>query len=110
MNEENVEFEGQESLTLRFSELVDKRRAARFLGVSPQLMLFWFKRGKGPPAINVGGRPFYRVAELRAWRANTPTFVTKTGLVKYRQSTVRSAPRQPDDSALDGVPSSGTRG
>jgi hypothetical protein len=39
--------------------------AAAFLGRAPKTLAMWAMEGRGPQAIRVGGRCFYRLEELR---------------------------------------------
>jgi hypothetical protein len=41
--------------------------AAAYLGVSAKTMANWGGRGLGPASIRVGGRRFYRIADLDAF-------------------------------------------
>jgi len=49
-------------------EVVDTRRAARILGLSPATLATLRSRGGGPPYCKLGRAVRYRVADLRAWR------------------------------------------
>lgn len=47
---------------------LSRRDAAAFLGVTPQTMAGWSVQGTGPRPRRVGGRVFYRLADLEAFR------------------------------------------
>ena len=50
------------------SELVDRRHAARLLGVSPRTLDRWHLLRIGPPRVALGGRKIrYRLSSLDAW-------------------------------------------
>jgi hypothetical protein len=42
--------------------------AATFLGLRPKTLASWHSLGIGPVARRVGGRQFYRLADLEAFR------------------------------------------
>ena len=44
-----------------------RKGAAFYLGLSPRTLANWTGRGMGPPSVRVGGRRFYRVADLDAF-------------------------------------------
>jgi predicted DNA-binding transcriptional regulator AlpA len=49
-------------------ELVDRRQAARLLGVSPRTLDRWHLLRIGPPRIALGGRKVrYHLSSLDAW-------------------------------------------
>ena len=41
-----------------------RRHAAAYLGLKEKTLAMWAVEGKGPPVIRVGGRCFYRIADL----------------------------------------------
>ena len=41
--------------------------AAAFLGLSARTLANWQLKGFGPPSIRVGGRRFYRLADLQSF-------------------------------------------
>ena len=47
---------------------LSRQDAALFLGRKPQTLAHWATVGRGPPAINIGGRCFYMLDELPALR------------------------------------------
>ena len=47
---------------------VSRADAAAFLGCSPKTMADWFSKGVGPRARKVGGRVFYLLKDLEAFR------------------------------------------
>ncbi|MFN7025644.1 MAG: helix-turn-helix domain-containing protein [Pseudorhizobium sp.] len=44
-----------------------RTEAAKFLGFSPKTLAEWHRLGYGPPSFLVGGRRFYRLAELESY-------------------------------------------
>lgn len=48
---------------------VTRTDAATYLGLSPRTLANWKGRGIGPRSVRVGGRCFYRLAELDAFIA-----------------------------------------
>ena len=46
-----------------------RKSAADFLGVRPKTLAAWYLIGKGPMPRKVGGRVFYRRADLEAFVA-----------------------------------------
>lgn len=65
---------------------VTRSEAAKFLGFSPKTLAEWHRLGYGPPSFLVGGRRFYRLAELepyasgeRSIRPTTPETHNETG-------------------------------
>ena len=46
---------------------VTRSEAARFLGFSPKTLAEWQRLGYGPPSFLIGGRRFYRLAELERY-------------------------------------------
>lgn len=46
---------------------VARSEAARFLGFKPKTLAEWHRLGVGPESFLVGGRRFYRLAELREY-------------------------------------------
>lgn len=42
-------------------------RAADYLGLSPRTLRAWRSRGEGPPTAILGGRIYYRVADLEEY-------------------------------------------
>lgn len=46
---------------------VNRRDAALFLGLSSRTLANWQLAGHGPCSIRVGGRRFYRLADLQAF-------------------------------------------
>jgi len=51
---------------------VDRRNAARYLGLSPKTLAQWACEGRGPKALRVGGRVFYFVDDLDAFIQREP--------------------------------------
>jgi hypothetical protein len=49
------------------SGMVSRKDAARFLGRQPQTLATWAMLGRGPKAHNIGGRCFYRLADLESF-------------------------------------------
>ena len=47
---------------------VSRADAASFLGISPKTMADWFSKGVGPHPRKVGGRVFYFMRDLEAYR------------------------------------------
>jgi hypothetical protein len=48
---------------------VDRKNAAAYLGREPKTLAQWAYKGIGPRSFTVGGRSFYRMAELQAFVA-----------------------------------------
>lgn len=48
-------------------ELLDVKRLAEFLSVSPYSVRRWHRQGMGPPSFRVGGMIRYRRSEVEAW-------------------------------------------
>ena len=46
---------------------LSRRDAAVYLGRKPQTLAFWAMEGRGPAAVNIGGRAFYNLADLDAF-------------------------------------------
>ena len=46
---------------------VTRAEAARFLGFKPKTLAEWQRLGVGPRSLLVGGRRFYRLAELETF-------------------------------------------
>jgi hypothetical protein len=42
--------------------------AAAFLGLSPKTLAEWKSKGTGPMSLRIGGRCFYRLSDLEAFR------------------------------------------
>jgi hypothetical protein len=70
-----VEAEVLPDGTLKRSE------AAKFLGHNPQTLARWAVRGEGPPYFRLGKFVFYRLADLKAYKA---------------KHAVERLPKQPD--------------
>jgi hypothetical protein len=47
---------------------ISRADAAAFLGLRPKTLADWKCRGLGPQPVRVGGRVFYRLADLEAFR------------------------------------------
>ncbi len=47
---------------------MDRKNAAAFLGREPKTLADWQSRGVGPRSVRVGGRVFYYLADLEAYR------------------------------------------
>ncbi len=47
---------------------VDRKEAAKFLGRQPKTLAEWQRLGQGPIPRKVGGRVFYRLLDLEAFR------------------------------------------
>ncbi|WP_185208157.1 AlpA family transcriptional regulator [Sphingomonas sp. NBWT7] len=58
-----------ESTTVRITPdgRMNRRDAASYLGLSYRTLGNWSSRGIGPASVRVGGRRFYRVADLDAF-------------------------------------------
>ncbi len=46
---------------------LSRTEAAIFLGLSARTLANWQLKGFGPPSIRVGGRRFYRLADLKSF-------------------------------------------
>ena len=58
-------------------ELVDKRAAARYLGISPETLGYWRALGRGPRVLKLGTKTFrYAIADLRAFLEQAATIPT----------------------------------
>jgi len=42
--------------------------AAKFLGLAPGTLANWDSQGRGPKSVNVGGKIFYYLHDLKAFR------------------------------------------
>ncbi len=51
----------------------DPASAGPYIGYSVKTLAIWRSRGTGPKFIKVGGRVFYRTADLDEWLASFPT-------------------------------------
>lgn len=49
---------------------VDRRNAAKYVGVSPKTLANWALMNKGPRSSLVGGRRFYYLSDLEAFVTN----------------------------------------
>jgi hypothetical protein len=58
----------QVSVTVLPDGRLDRRNAAAFLGRSPKTLADWARLGLGPIPRKVGGRVFYRLQDLEAFR------------------------------------------
>lgn len=47
---------------------LDRRNAASFLGLSPKTLAEWARLGLGPRPRKVGGRCYYRIRDIEAFR------------------------------------------
>lgn len=47
---------------------VNRQDAAKFLGFAPRTLVDWNRLGKGPRPRKVGGRCYYFIDDLRAFR------------------------------------------
>ncbi len=47
---------------------MSRRDAAKYLGRAPKTLAEWKTKGLGPMPLPVGGRIFYRLADLEAFR------------------------------------------
>lgn len=67
-----IELEKHECLARKVIVLpdgrVDRKNAATFLGREPKTLADWHTKGVGPIARKVGGRVFYRLCDLEAFR------------------------------------------
>lgn len=55
------------NVTLTPDGRLNRRDAAAYLGLSPRTLANWGVRGLGPASLRVGGRRFYRIADLDAF-------------------------------------------
>ena len=46
---------------------MDRKNAARYLGLKPKTLAMWDLEKKGPPSLKVGGRCFYFKNQLDAF-------------------------------------------
>lgn len=46
---------------------LSRTHAAKYLGVAPQTLANWRSLGRGPKHMKLGGRVFYRLADLEAF-------------------------------------------
>ena len=46
---------------------VSRREAAKFLGLSSKTLSEWAGKGQGPSPFKIGGRVFYRLADVEAF-------------------------------------------
>lgn len=44
-----------------------RSHAASYLGVAAQTLANWRSQGRGPKSMNLGGKVFYRLADLEAF-------------------------------------------
>jgi predicted DNA-binding transcriptional regulator AlpA len=58
------------SMDTSFSQLLDQKRVAELLGISPRSMEGWRLTGDGPTYHKVGRRVRYRRSDLEAWLAD----------------------------------------
>jgi hypothetical protein len=49
-------------------DLLTNEQAAGFLRISPETLLTWRCRQRGPAYYKIGRFAYYRVADLKAWR------------------------------------------
>ena len=49
------------------SEMVNTKRAARLLGISPRTLEKWRGQGTGPQFLKFGKRVVYSVTDIEAW-------------------------------------------
>jgi len=49
---------------------MDRKNAAKYLGVKPKTMAMWATQGKGPRFRKVGGKAFYFKGDLDAYIEN----------------------------------------
>lgn len=63
---------GVEQVTVRMTPdgRLSRREAAKFVGVAPRTLANWKSRGAGPNQTKVGGRVFYRLADLQMFVAD----------------------------------------
>ena len=50
-------------------QTLKRKDAAAFLGVRPATLSRWAVRGEGPPYFRLGKFVFYRLADLKAYKA-----------------------------------------
>lgn len=67
MHIERVDIQPKRVMVLPDGRL-DRKNAATFLGREPKTLADWHSKGVGPMARKVGGRVFYRLADLEAFR------------------------------------------
>jgi hypothetical protein len=51
--------------TIQPNDLLERKDAARFLGLSPNTLTCWVTRKKGPPFFKPGKKALYKVADLQ---------------------------------------------
>ncbi|MBB5744813.1 hypothetical protein GGR13_000385 [Brevundimonas variabilis] len=63
---------GVEQVTVRMipDGRLSRREAAKFVGVASRTLANWKSRGVGPNQTKVGGRVFYRLADLQMFVAD----------------------------------------
>ncbi len=54
--------------TLQDDELLSNDQAAAFLKISPETLLTWRCRHRGPAYYKIGRFAYYRVADIKTWR------------------------------------------
>ena len=57
----------QGQLYVTAAGMISRRHAAKALSVKPKTMCEWGAKGLGPRPVKVGGRVFYRWAEVQAF-------------------------------------------
>ena len=50
---------------------VSRNEAAAFLGFKPKTLAEWTRLGVGPPSFRIGGRRFYKLADLQEYASGS---------------------------------------
>ena len=68
-------IEGFERVRVRVTPdgRLNRKDAAAYLGRQPKTLAMWAVAGKGPAPVRVGGRCFYRLADLERFAGGPPS-------------------------------------